>query len=262
MFAMAMSQQQYNDLVRQQMARYGRGPAIGGAGQENARDMAVRAANIAAGFGNSTALRKLQQNAVGGGVKPEAVQPARKGGDAKPGGPKTSSTGSSIGVRPNLIEGDPANVTSPSGAGGFMQPQGMQTPTGAPGFYTGADPGLTASPTSVMQPTRSPTSVPGLPDPNAGNPWTQMNHPALGGGLRIGPGGGYPPPANPAMSQASVLQTLNPALMANRMTTPTSAASLYPQGAGVGMPAGPHTVFGNQPLIDRGGYSLPRISLW
>src|SRR5262245_48957231 len=86
---MAMSQREYDDLVRRETARYGRGPITGRGGTESARDAAVRNANIQAGFGNSTALRKLQPNAVSGGVKPEQVQPRRR---APARGDRTAST--------------------------------------------------------------------------------------------------------------------------------------------------------------------------
>jgi len=269
---MAMSQQQYNDLVRQQMARYGRGPAIGGAGRENARDMAVRAANIQAGFGNSTALRKLQQNAVGGGVKPEQVPPARRGSAAgKPGGPKTSGTGSSIGVKPDLIEGDPANVTSPGGAGGFYQTQGMSTPTGAPGFYTGADPGLTRSPTSVATPAAGPTTVP-TDMSGLSNPWLQMNHPRVGFGTpsSVGPAMqpkfpyDMPSPSNVPPSGVGVGMPDAAIGLGMQPKTPwamPSPSNVPPNGSLMVLPYS-RTVTGTPPLIDRGGYSLPKISLW
>jgi hypothetical protein len=252
------------------MARYGRGPAIGGAGQENARDMAVRAANIQAGFGNSTALRTLQQNAVGGGVKPEQIQPARRGSAAgKPGGPKTSSTGPSIGVKPNLIEGDPANVTSPSGAGGFYQTQGMQTPTGAPGFYTGADPGSTVSPTSVAQPARGPTTEPNSPIPSDLNwdqhgfhrgPWGQ---PPASVGFGMQPKFPYdmPSPSNVPPSNVGVgmpnasiglgMQPKTPYAMPSPSNVPPHGSLLpLPYSSGVGR------------TIASPGFGPPTISLW
>src|SRR5215467_11664942 len=178
---MAMSQREYDDLVRRETARYGRGPVTGRGGTESARDAAVRNANIQAGFVNSTALRKLQPNAVGGGVKPEQAQPRRRRGD----GDRTAST-----TRP-LPEQAPVPT-----------PRLM----GLPGDDTGGvDLSLARS---VPYQQRMPELPP--PVPNLGIP------------------------ANPAMSQGSVLQTPNPALAANVMQTPTSApGSRYPQyGAG------------------------------
>jgi hypothetical protein len=261
-----MSQQQYDDLVKREMARYGRGPVTGRGGTESARDAAVRNANIQAGFGNSTALRKLQQNAVGGGVKPETMDAGRKAGGARrPGGPKTSRTGPSIGVKPNLIEGDPANVTSPSGAGGFYQPQGMQTPTGAPGFYTGADPGLTRSPTSVAQPALGPTtqpSAPGIPaDLNRDEhgfhrgPWGQ---PPASVGLGMQPKFPYDMPAPSNVPPPSLTPLVPPPNDPRRGYGMAAAGG----SSGVGMPGAPGTVYGGPKLIDRGGYVLPKFRWW
>lgn len=143
---MAASAADYRKRLAQEQQRYARGP---NAANESARDAAVRATNIAMGYGNSTALR-YPQNA-----------PAPKRQKApKPGGGKdiTTKTASPYKLARNVM-------TTPTSATSYYPAQGpttqpsyypvMSTPTSAPGSTW-----PTMSPTSMYQPTLSPTSQP------------------------------------------------------------------------------------------------------
>jgi hypothetical protein len=106
---MAASAAEYKKLIEREMARK--------AGPQTSRDDAVRRANIAAGFGNSTAERFLggpfklaPESGGGGGGK------SRGGGGGKAaGGPQTSSvTPSSPARDPSLMWESPPPAASPA----------------------------------------------------------------------------------------------------------------------------------------------------
>lgn len=92
---MPVSREEYQKLIDREMRRYGRG----GTGGESARDKAVRAANVAAGYGSSTALKYPAK--VGGGgrtlsrdgddTKAKAGPAGASGGGKGPGGGKGGS---------------------------------------------------------------------------------------------------------------------------------------------------------------------------
>lgn len=89
---MAVTREKYQELVNREMRRYGRG----GTGGESSRDKAVRAANIAAGYGNSTAL-KYPVKAGGGGRSMSREGGDGKGGTAKKAAADTGGTTSAKG---------------------------------------------------------------------------------------------------------------------------------------------------------------------
>jgi len=254
-----MATPNYRDLLARETARYGRGPVTGRSGTESARDAAVRAANIAAGYGNSTALRKPAP-----APRKAAAAPAAKGSGGSKAKPDGKARTSSTNKQPMLAKGpdDPnADMRTPTSATSFYP---TQSPTSVPGMPT-------ISPTSVPQATRSPTSQPGFYPPGFGDNPVPMN-PMLSQAASLRP---VPPellgnptvPMNPALSQASVLRTLPPDLRSRQslwipkvnvnggFPEPTPGAAGTPT-AGYDVPG---TVFGNRPLIDRGGYSLPRF---
>jgi hypothetical protein len=66
---MPVSAAEYEALLKREMDRFNRG----GATEGPRRDQAVRSANIAAGYGNSTALQQRQAQAAAGEPSPETT---------------------------------------------------------------------------------------------------------------------------------------------------------------------------------------------
>lgn len=194
------SQADYDALVAERMKRYG-----------GDRDKAVRSANIASGYGSSTALRK----GVGGGWKQAA--PAKSGGKkaAKKSPYKITSSGKSAPktqLSPDLAPSpNPNDPNSPVGPGAYHMSPG---PSGRGPIF---EPGGGAAPNLGLPPFK-----PGL------------------GNLYIPPqelADAQPPvPANPAMSQASILQQPPPALQPpNRQLPAMTQPFVKPEALGGGI---------------------------
>lgn len=164
----------YRKLLAENMARF-----------NGDRDRAVRSANIAGGFGSSTAQRFM-----GGGGAPAAAAGGGAGGGGAGGG------------------GD-AVVPLPAA-------RPTRSPTSEPGFL----PSPHRTPTDVENPTLSPTSQPGFyPPPSPPRDPSLMWPGATGGGPAMqdkvpqnAQNGGVP--MNPAMSMASILRGVPPELQA------------------------------------------------
>src|SRR5262245_4124339 len=90
---MPVSQQEYADIIRQEMKRVNIGGRRGEEGGQSARNAAVRRANIRTGYGNSTAL-KHRIDGRGGQQRPS--QQDRGGKQAPPSGGKKKAPGKTV----------------------------------------------------------------------------------------------------------------------------------------------------------------------
>lgn len=201
---MAKSQADYDALVKERMKRY-----------HGDRDAAVRSANIAAGYGNSTALRKPKAATAvpgksgggGGGGKKKSGSPYKLPSRAPTPTARPTNFSPDLAPSPN-----PYDPNSPVGPG----PQGQRTMPQAP-----FEPGGGAPPNLGLPPFK-----PGL------------------GKLYMPPGDLAPPqsqnpPMNPALSQASVLASTPPEL---RVDPVAKMLQGMKAGGGGGNPAFPFKV--------------------
>jgi hypothetical protein len=193
---MPVSSAEYKKLLDREKNRY-----------PNDRDRAVRSANVAAGYGSSTAERK----GGGGGDKPK---------------PKAKSSGGAPKVDAGATGIKPKNAGKGSPFG--LPPSGK-------------------APTPTPKPTQLPADL--APSPNP----LQPNSP-VGPGNAAAPFGNpapsFTPPMNPAMSQASVLQTVPPDLQAQ---PPQSTMPGRPPAPGGGFPAAaPPSTMPGRPVAPAG----------
>lgn len=203
---MPVSEAEYRRLLAQEEGRK--------AGPQTSRDDAVRRANIAAGYGNSTALRKF------GSTSPFKL--AGGGGGKRGGGKGGGGGGGKTAPNPN------ANMTTPTSAAGFLP--NMQTPTSAPGFLPIRGP--TTEPSDL--PTRGPTTEPGgsLIGSFFGRPGEGgTGFPAAPDGSMVGPFPGRPgeggtgfPAAAPPRPSPFVNDLVRPSGPSNPHVLPADAA--------------------------------------
>jgi hypothetical protein len=170
---MPVSGAEYQKLLKREQNRY-----------PNDRDKAVRSANVAAGYGSSTALKHRDGGAGGA--------------DAKP---KPKAKDSPAGSKPKAKAG----ASSP-----FKLPSKAPAPTPRPGGAAAAP-----VPTPTPRPTQFPPDLAVSPSPAQPNSQVGPTNAAQPFGNDIPPGvANFTPQMNPAMSQASVLQTIPPELQA------------------------------------------------
>jgi len=197
---MPVSSAEYKKLLDREKNRY-----------PNDRDRAVRSANVAAGYGSSTALKH------------------RDGGSPDSGKPKPKAADSPAGSKPK------AKASSSP----FKLPSKAPAPTPRPG-------GAAKAPVPTPRPTQFPPDLAVSPSPAQPNSPVGPTNAAQPFG---NPAPGFTPPMNPAMSQASVLQTpppelmqpqlppMSPALsMASILQTPPPGLTPPPDFAGLPMP--------------------------
>ena len=217
---MPVTREEYQKLVAREMRRYGRGSGTGG---ETSRDKAVRAANVAAGYGNSTALkypvkaggggRTLRRDGDGDGKAGEGGG----GGGKGPGGGKGSDGGYNAGPGRGQSPGGPELF--PVGPGRGRSPGGPRLrQSGGPGRLSdeNAGPGTGPDITVVMPPRLEgvpfpldrmpPSFTPGLATPPSYTPGVS-NAPATrsvlpgpqdmpGTDIPVGPGDSAPTHSN------------------------------------------------------------------
>jgi hypothetical protein len=165
----SMGADAYRKLLAERMARYG-----------GDRDAAVRSANIAAGFGNSTAERFMH----GGGAAP------KKGGGGG-GGAKAGGGGGG---------GSTADVPIPQPRPDNFSPDLAVSPPHE--RWPGATAGPTFSPDLAVSPPRGDMMWPGATG-GGGGYVDRLPQNAVGGGV----------PMSPALSMASILRAVPPELL-------------------------------------------------
>lgn len=220
---MAVSREEYEKLVAREMRRYGRG----GTGGESSRDKAVRAANVAAGYGNSTAL-KYPVKAGGGGRTLSRDGDDTKAKSTGGGGSKSSGGGGGGGGGSNLpnISRNPYETQRGSPRGGppgRLSDENAGPGTGVSAPYPGAM-FLLGSPFAPM-----PSRMPGPQVPLA------VDLPAAGGARPEGPPGQLPAARRATRTVMPGPQDVPPTLMP---VGPQPVAPAAPGVIGMSMPEG------------------------
>lgn len=186
---MPVSREEYQQLVKREMARF-RTKGLANANEKDNRDAAVRAANIAAGYGNSTALKYP----VGRISREGASKPAEGGGQKLPGkAPRPTS-------RPGAGGDQSAQSTQgglPNQRVGRLSDEYV-APGGGEIQYVDAGPGR-MSPEYVPESNRNnPTVVVMTP------PTRPVGELPAGGGLHMDPLGAWPTVAPPDLQQPMI----------------------------------------------------------